>query len=104
MDYESLPHFCRKEGSGSGRNASNGTIDNCFSLDHSFHQELYNYVKQQAMEFETTIPIRHGSVHVDFPGPDPQDAKIAKTIEAEFHRIGKQNRLSHSINGLKVNE
>ncbi|KAI3995155.1 hypothetical protein MKX01_031957, partial [Papaver californicum] len=37
IDLESIPHLCRKEGSGSSRHSSNGN-DDCFSLDHSFHQ------------------------------------------------------------------
>ncbi|KAH7861449.1 hypothetical protein Vadar_026295 [Vaccinium darrowii] len=94
MDYASLPHFCRREGSGSSWHSSNGTTDNCFSLDHVFHQQLYNYVKQQAMRM--TAPIRQGSVHVNFPEPDPEDAKIAETIESEFQRLGDQNGLSNS--------
>lgn len=97
MDYDSLPHFCRKEGSGSSRN---GTIENCFSLDHTFHQMLYDYTKQQAMLMESVTPIRHGSVHVDVPEPDPEDAKIAKTIESEFQRLGK-NGFIKTLSGLK---
>ncbi|XP_026441101.1 phosphatidylinositol/phosphatidylcholine transfer protein SFH2-like [Papaver somniferum] len=42
MDYESLPHFCRKEG------RSLASMDDCFSLDHAFHQQLYSYIKQQS--------------------------------------------------------
>ncbi|OMP06985.1 hypothetical protein COLO4_07721 [Corchorus olitorius] len=103
MDYSSLPHFCRKEGSGSSRNSSNGTIDNCFSLDHNFHQQLYDYIKEQATLIETSLPIKQGSVHVDFPEPDPEDTKIAKTIESEFKRLADQNGLCKSLNGLKVN-
>ncbi|KAI3960586.1 hypothetical protein MKX01_003760, partial [Papaver californicum] len=37
IDLESIPHFCTKEGTGSSRHSSNGN-DDCFSLDHSFHQ------------------------------------------------------------------
>ncbi|KAI3828366.1 hypothetical protein L1987_02466 [Smallanthus sonchifolius] len=38
MDYESLPHFCKRQGSGSSRYARNSTdVDCCFSLDHGFH-------------------------------------------------------------------
>ncbi|XVF77023.1 hypothetical protein PTKIN_Ptkin14bG0006900 [Pterospermum kingtungense] len=103
MDYSSLPHFCRKEGSGSSRHSSNGTIDNCFSLDHAFHQQLYEYIKEQAMLVETGSPIKQGSVHVAFPEPDPDDTKIAKTIESEFQRLADQNGLCNSVNGLKVN-
>ncbi|XP_022753019.1 phosphatidylinositol/phosphatidylcholine transfer protein SFH11-like isoform X3 [Durio zibethinus] len=103
MDYSSLPHFCRKEGSGSSRHSSNGTIDNCFSLDHTFHQQFYNYLKQQATLIETGLRIKQGSIHVDFPEPDPQDTKIAETIECEFHRLADQNGLCNSLNGLKVN-
>ncbi|KAI3984902.1 hypothetical protein MKX01_004670, partial [Papaver californicum] len=47
IDLESIPHFCRKEGSGSSRHSSNGN-DDCFSLDHFFHQDLYSYTKQQS--------------------------------------------------------
>ncbi|XP_065862708.1 phosphatidylinositol/phosphatidylcholine transfer protein SFH9-like [Euphorbia lathyris] len=103
MDYSSLPHFCRKEGSGSSRHVGNGTSHNCFSLNHDFHQQLYNYIKQQAALAESISPIKQGSVHVDLPEPDPEDAKIAKTIESELHKFGDLNGLSHSMNGVKVN-
>ncbi|KAL5802186.1 hypothetical protein ACOSQ4_030491 [Xanthoceras sorbifolium] len=102
MDYASLPHFCRKQGSGSSRFSGNGTIDNCFSLDHAFHQQLYNYVKQQAALTESVSPIKQGSFHVDFPVPNPEDDRIARTIEVEFHRLGDQNGLIKPLNGLKV--
>ncbi|KAL8209798.1 hypothetical protein R6Q57_006530 [Mikania cordata] len=53
MDYDSLPHFCTKEGSGSSRYARNSTDDNCcFSLDHGFHQQLYTYINQRAAGIE----------------------------------------------------
>ncbi|XP_074303403.1 SEC14 cytosolic factor-like [Silene latifolia] len=101
MDYASLPHFCNREGSGSSRHSRNGTIDNCFSLDHAFHQELYNYVKEQAARTQSIKPLKQGSFHVAFPEPDPDDAKIAKTIESEFHRLedqkGESNGLGRSL-------
>ncbi|KAK8497614.1 hypothetical protein V6N12_042802 [Hibiscus sabdariffa] len=103
MDYSSLPHFCRKEGSGSSRYRSNGAVDNCFSLDHTYHQQLYEYVKKQAKLIETGRPIKQGSVHVDFPEPDPEDAKIAKTIKSEFQRLADHNGICNSLNNLKVN-
>ncbi|MBA0823138.1 hypothetical protein Goarm_019889 [Gossypium armourianum] len=96
MDYSSLPHFCRKEGSGSTRHSSNGTADNCFSLDHTYHQQLYTYIKHQATHKETNSPIKQGSVHVEFPEPDPDDTAIALTIESKLHKLADQN-------GLKVN-
>ncbi|XP_073308541.1 SEC14 cytosolic factor-like [Primulina huaijiensis] len=46
MDHESLPHFCRREGSGSSKIARNEMVSDCFSLDHPYHQQLYNYVKE----------------------------------------------------------
>ncbi|KAK4420854.1 SEC14 cytosolic factor [Sesamum alatum] len=103
MDYESLPHFCRKEGSGSSRHSRDGTVSDCFSLDHPFHQQLYNYVKEQAAVVAPAAPVRHGSFHVDFPEPDPEDVKIAQTIESEFQRLGKKNGGSHSFHELKIN-
>ncbi|GFP95026.1 phosphatidylinositol/phosphatidylcholine transfer protein sfh2 [Phtheirospermum japonicum] len=102
MDYESLPHFCRRGGSGSSRHYRNGTVSDCFSLDHPFHQQLYNYVKEQAELIESAGPAKHGSLHVDYPEPDPEDVKIAQTIECEFQRIGNQNGLSHSLHELKI--
>ncbi|CAA2986853.1 Hypothetical predicted protein [Olea europaea subsp. europaea] len=103
MDYESLPHFCRREGSGSSRHSRNGTVSDCFSLDHAFHQELYNYTKEQAALRQPGAPVKHGSFHVDFPEPGPEDVKIAETIESEFQRLGDQNGLSHSLHELKIN-
>ncbi|KAL0353496.1 UNVERIFIED_CONTAM: hypothetical protein Sangu_0930900 [Sesamum angustifolium] len=104
MDYESLPHFCRREGSGSGsfRHSGNGSVSDCFSLDHPFHQQLYNYVKEQAALMDSVALVEHGSVHVDVPEPDPEDIKIAQTIESEFQRIGDQNGLSQSFHELKI--
>lgn len=93
MDYESLPHFCRREGSGSGRHITNGTVDNCFSLDHSFHQDLYDYVKQQALVKGSSAPIRHGSVHVKFPEPDTEGNKIFDTLETEFQKLGNDQKI-----------
>ncbi|GKV37376.1 hypothetical protein SLEP1_g45414 [Rubroshorea leprosula] len=90
MDYSSLPRFCRGEGSGSSQHNGNGTAANCFSLDHDFHQQLYNYVKQQAA-LQSIPLIKEGSVHVKFPEPDSGDAKIVETIESELQRLGDQN-------------
>lgn len=103
MDYASLPHFCRKEKSGSSRYAENGNTENCFSFDSAFHQQLYNYVQQQGAVREPIVPVKQGSFHVDFPEPDPRDVEIAKTIETEFHKLENHNTLSYSMNGLQVN-
>ncbi|KAA8534676.1 hypothetical protein F0562_032193 [Nyssa sinensis] len=98
MDYASLPHFCKREGSGSSQHST----DDCFSLDHAFHWQLYNYIKQQAVLMGSISPIKQGSFHVDFPEPDPEETKIAETIETEFQRLGDQNGLSNSLNDLKI--
>jgi len=87
MDYASLPHFCTREGSGSSRHSRNGTSDNCFLFDHPFHQELYDYVKEQATLTDSMAPLKQGSFHVAVPEPDPKDAMIAQTIECELHRL-----------------
>ncbi|KAH7546951.1 hypothetical protein FEM48_Zijuj01G0255500 [Ziziphus jujuba var. spinosa] len=103
MDYASLPHFSRKEGSGSSRHYENGLADNCFSLDHAFHQELYDYIKQQAALMESVAPIKEGSFHVNLPEPDPEDANIAKVIESEFHKFENHKGLFKSLSNLRVN-
>lgn len=99
MDFASLPHFCKREGSGSSRHSD---TDNCFTLDHPFHQQLYNYVKQQSVIDEPVEPIKQGSFHVALPEPAAEGAEIAKTIESELHKIENGNVLSKSLNGLKV--
>lgn len=102
MDYASLPHFCKKEGSGSSRHSD----ESCFSFDHPFHQQLYNYIKQQSLITEPVQPIKQGSFHVDLPEPAPQGTEIAKTLESEFNKIGKtngRNGLSDSLNGIRIN-
>ncbi|GMY30919.1 phosphatidylinositol/phosphatidylcholine transfer protein SFH2-like isoform X1 [Fagus crenata] len=103
MDYGSLPHFCKREGSGSSRHSGNGSTDNCFSLDHAFHQQIYNFIKQQALSIQSVSLTKQGSIHVEFPEPDPEDGNIMKKIETEFHRFGSKNGLANSLNGLKVN-
>lgn len=104
MDYASLPHFCRKENSRSSRHhAAETNTDNCFSFNHVFHQQLYNFIKKQAMIMQSISPVRQGSFYVDIPEPDPDDAKIAKTIEAELHKLENQNGFTNSLNGLAIN-
>ncbi|KAL4308914.1 hypothetical protein GQ457_01G043680 [Hibiscus cannabinus] len=101
MDFESLPHFCRKEGSGSSRHSENG---NCYSLDHPFHQQLYNYIKQQSLIAEPSRPIKQGSFHVDLPEPAAEGTEIAKTLESELQKIDKGNGLSKTISGIKIDD
>ncbi|OIW09505.1 hypothetical protein TanjilG_11627 [Lupinus angustifolius] len=104
MDYASLPHFCTKEDSKSSRHHASLKTENCFSFDHVFHQQLYNYIKQQAIIMETSSPImRQGSFYVHVPEPNPDDAKIAKTIETEFNKMDNQNGFSNSVNGVAIN-
>ncbi|GAB2224748.1 hypothetical protein Drorol1_Dr00005518 [Drosera rotundifolia] len=98
MDYDSLPHFCRKEGSGSFQHSGEGVSD-CFSLDHWFHQELYNYIKEQAALSKPTEPVKQGSFHVELPEPPESEAEIAKTIENELQKLGDINGLRGVIEG-----
>lgn len=101
MDFESLPHFCRREDSGSSRCLEN---KNCFSLDHPFHQQLYNYIKQQSLISEPIQPVKQGSFHVDLPEPVAKGAEIAKTIESELHKIENRNGLSQSLDDVRIND
>ncbi|MED6211327.1 hypothetical protein PIB30_072652 [Stylosanthes scabra] len=100
MDYSSLPHFCKKEGSGSSGHSERGS-GNCYSLDHPFHQQLYSYINQQARLRESVEPIKQGSFHVDFPEPpgEGEAAAIAKTLESELHKCQNGN----GISDLKIN-
>lgn len=101
MDIASLPHFCRKDGSGSSSNSEN---ENCFSLDHPFHQQLYNYIKQQSLVTEPAQPIKQGSFHVDLPESAAEETEIAKSLESELQKFEKGNMLSKSIDGIKIDD
>ncbi|XP_074589936.1 phosphatidylinositol/phosphatidylcholine transfer protein SFH9-like isoform X2 [Curcuma longa] len=102
MDYASLPHFCKRNGSRSSRCYSSSDLDDCYSLDHPFHQEFYSYIVQQAKSKNNESLIKHGSVHVDVPEPAPEETEIINTIESELHKIGNQNGTSRSLSGLKI--
>ncbi|KAF5472619.1 hypothetical protein F2P56_009321 [Juglans regia] len=102
MDYDSLPHFCRREGSGSG--SSRRSYGNCYSLDHPFHQQLYNYIKQQSLICEPVEPVKQGSFHVDLPEPAAEGTEIAKTIQSELQKFGNRNRIHDSLDGLKIED
>lgn len=101
MDYSALPHFCKRSNSGSSRYSTSGS-DDCFTLDHPFHQQLYSYMKQQTSKYRFVAPAKQGSFHVSVPEPDPEGTIIAETIESELHKIGDQNALNQSMNGLKI--
>lgn len=103
MDYASLPHFCRREGSGSSRHSGNET-DNCYTLDHPFHQQLYNYIKEQASNIAPAGPYKQGSIHVHLPESAAEESEIAKTIESELQKFGNQTRLTDSLDALKVSD
>jgi hypothetical protein len=107
MDHSSLPNVCQKEGSTSSRKSTNSdSVYNCYSVDHWFHQEMYNYMKQQSETKKDIVePIKQGSFHVAVPEPNPQGSKvkIVKTIEAEVNKIADQNGLEDSVNGLELN-
>ncbi|KAK4767783.1 hypothetical protein SAY87_002924 [Trapa incisa] len=98
MDYSSLPHFCRE----SSHDSDNVTSDDCFSFDHNFHQQLYNYIKQKALLLNWPV-IKQGSVLVTFAEPELEEAKIDQTIESEFHRLGDfKGGIMSMTRGLKV--
>jgi hypothetical protein len=75
------------------------SINDCFSLDHPFHQELYRYIEQQALNQEL---VKQCSLHVDIPDQDPEDVKIVEAIEAEFHKLGEQNGSANVGNKITV--
>ncbi|KZV51247.1 hypothetical protein F511_05904 [Dorcoceras hygrometricum] len=99
MDYSSLPHFCRKT-SGSS-NHLDAYADNCYSLDHPFHQQLYSYIKQQALMLEPVKPIKHGSMHVTLP-EDAGEEVIAKTLESELEKLKVADGSPGSFKDLKI--
>lgn len=96
MDYDSLPYFCKREGSGSSRYSVEGA-ESCYSLDHPFHQELYDYINQQSLMCQSTELVKQRSFRVDLPEPTAAETKIANSIETELHKFGDQNGHSGSF-------
>ncbi|KAL0693249.1 hypothetical protein Bca4012_060429 [Brassica carinata] len=84
MDDTSLPHFCRRGSSGSSHHTQ--SVD-CFSVDHPFHQQLYNYVKHRSETQGHAEPAKQGSFHVGFPEPIAERVDMAKTIESELQKF-----------------
>ncbi|GFQ08070.1 phosphatidylinositol/phosphatidylcholine transfer protein sfh2, partial [Phtheirospermum japonicum] len=100
MDYSSLPHFSRKRSSGSSK-YSDSHVENCFSLDHPFHQQLYNYIKKQSLICESAGPAKQGSVHVTLP-EDADEDDIAKTFESELEKLKNLEKCQKSIKDLRI--
>ncbi|KAL4585337.1 hypothetical protein LXL04_009955 [Taraxacum kok-saghyz] len=103
MDYSALPHFCRREGSGSSRRSNNKTED-CFSLDHHFHQELYNYIQHQSGIQEHIKPFKQGSMRVALPMSDPKKTEFCKTLASEWKKIETQDDLSMSLHDIQISD
>ncbi|EOA13661.1 hypothetical protein CARUB_v10026730mg [Capsella rubella] len=99
MDFTSLPHFCRRGSSGSSHHTQSA---NCFSINHPFHQQLYNYVKHHYETQGQAEPAKQGSFHVGFPEPEAERCVIAKTIESELHKFENCNGLAMSIGDRKA--
>ncbi|KAK6154585.1 hypothetical protein DH2020_008833 [Rehmannia glutinosa] len=102
MDYSSLPHFCRKRSSGSSKYLD-GRFENIYSLDHPFHQQLYNYTKQQLLVRQPVEPLKQGSVHVTLP-EDADEEVIAKTLESELQKFKDLERCPESLKNLRIND
>ncbi|ESQ39924.1 hypothetical protein EUTSA_v10000957mg [Eutrema salsugineum] len=98
MDFTSLPHFCRRGSSGSSHHTQSA---DCFSIDHPFHQQLYNYVKHHYETQGQAEPAKQGSFHVGFPDPEAERVEIAKTIETELHKIEICNGLGKPVDDRK---
>uniref|UniRef100_A0A251T6H8 Putative CRAL-TRIO lipid binding domain-containing protein n=1 Tax=Helianthus annuus TaxID=4232 RepID=A0A251T6H8_HELAN len=104
MDYPSLPHFCRRDGSGSGSGSGSGagnSNDNCYSLDHPFHQELYNYMKELSGIDEPKEPTKQGSIHVEVPMGDHEGVELHRTLESELMKLRTRKSLSGSLEKVK---
>lgn len=102
MDYSSLPHFCRKRSSGSSKHLEKNT-ENCFSLDHPFHQQMYDYIKKQFLAHRPVEPLKQGSIHVTLP-EDADEEDIAKILESELEKYGDLERSPESLKDLKISD
>lgn len=84
MDESALPHFCKRD-----HTSSNGNSNYCYSSDHTFHQQLYAYMKLQASgvggkcSHPTPLPpLKQQSFHVNVPeNPSPIKRQIVGILE-----------------------
>ncbi|KAE8125232.1 hypothetical protein FH972_020065 [Carpinus fangiana] len=95
MDYASLPHFYRKECSGSSRHAGDG-YEKLLFLRPSISSTALQL--QQALMHEPVEPIKQGSFHVDVL----EGMRIAKTLESEFHKFG--NGMFDLLHRLRIDD
>ncbi|XP_011625351.1 SEC14-like protein 4 isoform X2 [Amborella trichopoda] len=108
MSYDSLPHFVKQQGSSSSRR-NEGKISSCFSFDHSFHQEVYAYMKNQA---DTGKPngfiSKLNSFHVQVPDETHEENLegsnvIVRTIKNTLKGMGdEETALENGVAELHV--
>ena len=112
MDFDVLPPFCKSEPkkSGSSKGSRNGEYDDCYSSTHSFHVELWNYIKQQSYASSKCVgPLPQKSFHVEVPEPNEEVHSIEVALETAFVQLADENGngandVSNGFSGLCVRE
>ena len=102
MDFDVLPHFCKLESKQSGsssRGSSTGGNSGCYSSSHSFHVELWNYIKQQSYASSKCAgPAQQNSFHVEVPEPDEEAHQIEVVLESTLAKLADEN--GSVVNGI----
>ena len=108
MDFDVLPPFCKSEPkkSGSSRGSTNAETTDLYSSTHSFHAELWNYIKQQSYASSKCVgPRPQKSYHVEVPEPDEEVHSIEIALETTLDRLAVENGdgandVSNELSGL----
>ena len=88
----------------SSRGSSTGGNSNCYSSSHSFHVELWNYIKQQSYALpKCSGPAQQKSFHVEVPEPDEEAHQIEVVLENTLAKLANENGDNNSVSNRVVN-
>lgn len=112
MDLSAIPLFARGNGT-KDVNGSMGTLD-CFSPNHKFHVDLWNYMKDQAEALAAVSARPQGSVHVTVPSwEEPEvggSAEVVHMIEETMEKLAAEqngkdpDQLLNGLSSLKMQD
>ncbi|KAG6545428.1 hypothetical protein Mapa_013028 [Marchantia paleacea] len=112
MDLSAIPLFARGNGT-KDVNGSLGTLD-CFSPNHKFHVELWNYMKEQAEALAAVSARPQGSVHVTVPSLEEPEvgvsAEVVHMIEETMEKLAAEqngkdpDQLLNGLSSLRMQD
>ena len=109
MDSSVIPHFCKYDTRTGKTPIEMGLVD-CFSPSHQFHQDVWNYIKQQCYASKCVGPSPQRCLHIELLEPEEHDKSIQTSIEKSsivdlaHCDEGCSERASYRVSNLLVEE